>query len=555
MKTRKGALAILALAASSLACEPSGCSLLTKIREAIGRAPPTDGGALDTEALCASVRAANKAVLQQLNEKSAIEAFERLERGEQAKRFGENHYTEALFRCDADAHGVWARRLRVVKDGEKRELLVEIVRTWGDGSATFELLREEERDSGGFSLDPALWEVDAGSAADLDGDGVSELLVRPSQYYMNFRFPVTPLLRLRGMRIDPYAGLEGLVLEALEDVNGDGRADLRYVESWDGGYDAGCGGPVPPRFTPPLFAITKPDGSFDFQHRSARRHALGWCPRPLGPRFEEDRVDDVACLRLWGVPSRVVPELKADLAHCIRVTSAPPPPGLIGCGESPRDCTHISELIEFLKRPPRLSLAEADEVDDAEDIASARADANTVREARAAAKAGDMLRAAALLAPVAEDRGPTAPVFAELAYLRLATDYPTQRAVEDLAKAVAHLEDASARCGVVQSRTCQATKWGRARRSSRVRSRVPPSTEQRRKVGAPRPAGVPRRRHHLRGSRAEAGHPRRGTAVARVRDGVVVGTRRERQGLRRAPRGYWTAREVDEERSRPPVPV
>ena len=143
---------------------------------------------------------------------------------------------------------------------------------------------------------------------DWDGDGAPEVAVRNTQWEHEAS-PESPiaLYTARGGAVAPYAPARAFEhIEAVRDVDGDGRPDLLVASPWT--FVDNCGLDGIPHPGPSLVAHAQADGTFSLRSDVARAWVARQCARAEQVRTAGSvDVFDVACARAWGqVPDEAV---------------------------------------------------------------------------------------------------------------------------------------------------------------------------------------------------------------------------------------------------------
>jgi hypothetical protein len=174
-------------------------------------------------------------------------------------------------------------------------------------------------------------EAKAPTAFDFDGDGDPEIFVAIDEAGPEGHVArQIAFLTFKGGAIAPYAPATSFDVDALEDVDGDGRPDLKIYAKYTDTLDA-CFSGFPFDHPPARFvAHALADGTFRADDDAAKRHAATWCPAP--PSVIDDSAAAI-CARLWADDRHAVArEMKRVATSCVtgycerEVKSQPQPP-------------------------------------------------------------------------------------------------------------------------------------------------------------------------------------------------------------------------------------
>lgn len=261
-------------------------------------------------------------------------------------------YAESLLHCSVGGGGAWILvpadwgvSDRLDEDGAI-EGVVWVVHVATDGS------RAQSEDPVPIEL---VTTPDAGNSftssvlhhADLDGDGVEELLVEhhESGYDVDeFRYE---MYTRKGATIGLYAPAEAIEVESVDDYDGDGLPDLVSIEEfWAVNECFGMAGGA--RYgAPQVLFHARPDGTFSASDAVAREFLEEQCPEMPdellvygADEWERDALQQVACARLWG-------ESAAEVAVRIRAEWAALPASAHGewsCGYDAQTFIDFAEI-------------------------------------------------------------------------------------------------------------------------------------------------------------------------------------------------------------------
>jgi hypothetical protein len=150
--------------------------------------------------------------------------------------------------------------------------------------------------------------------ADYDGDGLDEVLaVHESHHHEGSPKSEARVLTFKKGAIVPYAPARGIVIDGVEDIDGDGRPDLLTRGPYAKASRADAFGNAWP-IAPIVFAAhARADGTFATADDAARARAHKSCPaRPILPLLGDDSdALKIVCSRLWGVPtSALIAEIR-----------------------------------------------------------------------------------------------------------------------------------------------------------------------------------------------------------------------------------------------------
>jgi hypothetical protein len=239
------------------------------------------------------------------------------------------------FHClPTPGHGFWA-----VSVGEDDAATV--VHADADGTQTSVVIPREPE-----AMASTKGEGDA-QVFDFDGDGVPELFFTLVMQGLEDRIVRRAFLTVRGGQIVPYAPAQHLRIDALRDVDGDGRPDA--IVAVDLGFFKGCDWCSGDDLTETFSAHALGDGNFSFTDEVSKRYVRQRCPtkpRPPFVRGGEIRPEEIACARIWGTP-------RATLLARLRAECAPHPDDAALC-QGPCRYLEWAELMATLQPPTRL---------------------------------------------------------------------------------------------------------------------------------------------------------------------------------------------------------
>ena len=186
------------------------------------------------------------------------------------------------------------------------------------------------------NLDPPALAIAPLMTFDFDGDGEEELFLRIAAVGAGLeRLVAGRLWTFRGGRIERYAAARALDVEALRDVDHDGRPDLLTYAPWDAPsrlHDR-CAPPVYRAHGPLLVLHARVDGSFVGDDALAIAEARSACPtipRTIVVRAGDvvdglGTVANVACARMRGVAAQVLIDAIDRACGADRDCAAPSP--------------------------------------------------------------------------------------------------------------------------------------------------------------------------------------------------------------------------------------
>jgi hypothetical protein len=251
--------------------------------------------------------------------------------------------------CAPDDRGAWALAIRppAQKKEDCGDVVVDAVRIdTGGGMTSLRVAAIAPDGCGDTDANASSAHLDAlrlFAVPDMNGDRLPEARLKMGDE-MSLGYGGVPevgaLYTSRGGAVTVYPGTEGLPIMDARDENSDGRPDVLYAYAVEGGYEAGCGAPMPIEHSPELVAFTQKDGGLSFDGLAERTAARKACPQP--PASAED---DAFCALLWGFEARAVPDFDAAHAKCVadyaEEDAKMREPGA-GCGLPSRDaCGHF----------------------------------------------------------------------------------------------------------------------------------------------------------------------------------------------------------------------
>jgi hypothetical protein len=150
---------------------------------------------------------------------------------------------------------------------------------------------------------------------DFDGDGEPEIYVAVrEQGDEGHRALQNDLLTFDGHTVKRYAPASGYAIDAVRDVDGDGRPDLAIFAKYTDTLE-GCWAGFPYDWPDAKFvAHSLPDGTFSTDDAAARAHARKWCASPptkIGSSY------DAICARLWASTPFEVVKARKLVASCV----------------------------------------------------------------------------------------------------------------------------------------------------------------------------------------------------------------------------------------------
>lgn len=203
------------------------------------------------------------------------------------------------------------RLAHVGRDGQRVDVLPRTDR--GDG------FRVGERDTNWSYHDIARTEMGVWTLFDYDGDGVPEVIVPVSTSVSEQGTNATVLVwKFSSAGLVPYDAAAGFSPVGVEDVDHDGRPDLYTHGHLEGEYNNSAG--VDARLHGPrLVAWSLPWGAFTASSGVALERNRAACPSPPTAYVVHDTAgrelgmtaQNVACARLWGVPSAAIEQALA----------------------------------------------------------------------------------------------------------------------------------------------------------------------------------------------------------------------------------------------------
>ncbi len=131
---------------------------------------------------------------------------------------------------------------------------------------------------------------------DFDDDGTPEIFVKTSYAHEGALAAAVGIHSFVKRSIVPYAKAKGLSFNEIEDSDDDGRLDLTFSPTLDGG--ANCGSDLPNDAEgPPFLLHSVRGGGFVADDAAAREFIKAWCPkRPAAVTSAAE----VACRRVYG---------------------------------------------------------------------------------------------------------------------------------------------------------------------------------------------------------------------------------------------------------------
>ncbi len=187
-------------------------------------------------------------------------------------------------------------------------------------------------------------------AFDFDGDGEPELYVAVREEGEEGHFALQKdLVTFDGHTVKPYAPARSFDVDGLQDVDRDGRPDLKIHAKYTDTLE-GCGAGFPYDWPETRFvAHSRPDGTFSTDDAAARAYARAWCPAaPTRIKSSEDAI----CARLWAkTPDEIAKARK--LVACVpgwcerEIAQKPQPPG------AAEDC---ERRVKWFDQPPPFTL-------------------------------------------------------------------------------------------------------------------------------------------------------------------------------------------------------
>jgi len=151
---------------------------------------------------------------------------------------------------------------------------------------------------------------------DFDGDGDPEIFLDVREEGDEGHAARTnALVTFKSGKIEPFAHTDALDIDTMEDVDGDGRPDLRIFAGYTDGLES-CGSGFTHDRPPSKFvAHARADGTFSTTDDAAKRYASRWCAaRPSAITSS----DDAICARLFAIDAtRVTSEMKRVSASCV----------------------------------------------------------------------------------------------------------------------------------------------------------------------------------------------------------------------------------------------
>ncbi len=151
---------------------------------------------------------------------------------------------------------------------------------------------------------------------DFDGDGEPELFVDVREIGDEGHYArMNALVTFTAGRIVRYARAERYDIDTLEDVDFDGRPDIRMFAGYTDGLEACQSGFEYDRPPSRFVAHSLRNGDFTTGDLTARRYAQTWCPAK--PAFINDSTDAL-CARLWSHDARhFAREMRRVSASCV----------------------------------------------------------------------------------------------------------------------------------------------------------------------------------------------------------------------------------------------
>jgi hypothetical protein len=149
---------------------------------------------------------------------------------------------------------------------------------------------------------------------DFDNDGEPELYVEVREEGdEGHRALENGLVTYDGSAVRLYEPAAGFDIEALEDVDGDGRPDLHILANYRETI-AGCWTGFPGAWPEPMFvAHARADGSFQVSDAEALAYAKSWCPAPPS---KMTRSVDAICARMWAKTPGAIAAARKMVTSC-----------------------------------------------------------------------------------------------------------------------------------------------------------------------------------------------------------------------------------------------
>lgn len=230
--------------------------------------------------------------------------------------------SDELFRCHAHNGVVWALtiteiRAEPIDEGEPEvETRVDYGVVVVDRSGNVIRSSEMHFQPGGHVISAELV-FDNVQTTDLNEDGDPEIVFTVTHFTEGYNPWKTEILTVETDSIVRYQPLPDMVIERLEDWDGDGRLDLRVFPYWRNFLNCGLSG-SDPESGPDFLAHALPEGAFSFNDDVAREFALSWCPGPTDMEIPHPRelnaseVRRIVCARMWGQAPETVLEPLVD---------------------------------------------------------------------------------------------------------------------------------------------------------------------------------------------------------------------------------------------------
>jgi hypothetical protein len=132
---------------------------------------------------------------------------------------------------------------------------------------------------------------------DFDNDGEPELYLEVREEGDEGHHALeNGLLTYDGTAIRPYKPAAAYAIETLEDVDGDGRPDLKILAKYTDTTE-GCWAGFPDNWPKPMFvAHSHADGTFQTNDAEATAHVKRWCPAAPS---KITKSTDAICARMW----------------------------------------------------------------------------------------------------------------------------------------------------------------------------------------------------------------------------------------------------------------
>jgi len=186
---------------------------------------------------------------------------------------------------------------------------------------------------------------------DFDNDGEPELYVEVREVGdEGHRAIENALLTFDGTTVKPYKAVAAYDIDSVEDVDGDGRPDLKILAKYNEPLES-CWAGFPSDWPAPMFvAHARADGTFRVNDAQAVAYAKHWCPAAPS---KITKSSDAICGRMWAKTPDEIAAARKMVSSCVpnwcarEVAQKPQPAG------AAEDC---ERRIQWFDRTPPLTL-------------------------------------------------------------------------------------------------------------------------------------------------------------------------------------------------------